>query len=452
MVKLAVVFLLFGAMPPTMAYLMRGRVTLQRSLFALVCFMTIGGLMGPAEWGLTLGSVEWYRGHAKGYHFYFSEALALALTLAIALERKPSFRWFPPGAWLYLAYVFLCLLSIVNAPVKGYTLMAALKCFKMGVFLVMAFNFVRTDDDLHWFLTVMVFVMGWELMVVLKLKYLQGMYQVRGTFEHQNPLSMFSSMIGLILLATGMGPPHPRANWYLFGYLCTAAIVQSTLSRAGLVVFAFGTAMVVGLSILDKPTKRRILAVASLGTVGTLGLLLTIGTIVARFHDQGNEASKETRDLLNDASRHMLRDFHLGIGWNNFAHTINHPFAYGDGIDDWERERGHKVDEDYAKGVVESHYYLLLAETGYQGFLAYIAFIMAFLYWNARGFLAFRHHLRGCVSLGIAVGCSVNYLQSSLERVLTQPRNLMLWLLLLGIAARIEIWRREVQNVAPASP
>jgi hypothetical protein len=65
--------------------------------------------------------------------------------------------------------------------------------------------------------------------------------------------------------------------------------------------------------------------------------------------------------------------------------------------------------------------------------------------------LRFRYHLFGCVSLGIAVGCVCNYLQSTLERVLTQPRNLMLWLILLGIVSRIETWRREAPRGSRAT-
>ena len=37
----------------------------------------------------------------------------------------------------------------------------------------------------------------------------------------------------------------------------------------------------------------------------------------------------------------------------------------------------------------------------------------------------------------------MTYVQSTLERVLVQPRNLSLWLLLLAATARIELWRRE---------
>jgi len=36
----------------------------------------------------------------------------------------------------------------------------------------------------------------------------------------------------------------------------------------------------------------------------------------------------------------------------------------------------------------------------------------------------------------------MNYLQSFLEHVLTQPRNMFLWLTLLAMTARITTWRK----------
>lgn len=440
--KFLVLLTLFLVVAPLGGVLLRGKPRAQATLFALTCFMTIGGLFAAAEWSLTLGSVEWYRGHAKGYHFYFTQVLALMLCVSLWRETPQTFRWRPPGLWLYLLYCALSFLSIVNAPMPGYVCMAALKSVNMAILFVAAYNFVRTERDLGFFLKVMAFTMFWEFFIVLKLKYLGGMYQVRGTFEHQNPLAMFATMIGLILLATGMAPNAPRGNLLLGGFIACAGIVQSTLSRGGLAIFALGTMLVIGLSLLDKPTKRRVTAVAALAVLGSLGLIIALGSIIARFHDEGNQASGETRDLMNAAARAMVQDHPLGIGWNNYAHTINAPFPYGDVIDDWERDRGHRVDPDYAKGVVESHYYLLLSETGYQGLVSYLVFIAVFLWWNVRGMLRFRQHLLGAVSVGVFVGCLCNYLQSSLERVLTQPRNLMLWMLLLGIAARIETWRR----------
>ena len=66
-----------------------------------------------------------------------------------------------------------------------------------------------------------------------------------------------------------------------------------------------------------------------------------------------------------------------------------------------------------------------------------------FLWWNLRVGLFYRYHFFGALSVGIAVGCGCNYLQSSLERILIQPRNQMLWFLLLGLTARLAVWRRQ---------
>lgn len=447
--KLLVVLALFAGFAPAAGLWMRGRAKAQAVVFAMICFMTIGGLFGPAEWGLTLNSVEWYRGHAKGYSFYFNEVLALALSISLWRESPRTFRWCPPGLWLYLLYCALSFISIVNAPVPAYVCMAALKWVKAALLFIAAYNFVRREEHLAYSLRVMAIALCWELLIVLKFKYLDHVYQVRGTFEHQNPLAMYAAMAGLLFLAAGMGTNVSRGNFLLFAFVACAGIVQSTLSRAGLIVFALGTGAVVILSLLDKPTKRRLVTVGALGAVGLIGFALAVHTIVARFHDEGNEASGETRHLMNAASKAMVQAHPLGIGWNNYAHVINPPFSYGDVIDDWERERGHKVDADYAKGVVESHYYLLLSETGWQGLGSYLLFIGVFLWWNVRAMWSFRNHLFGCVSLGIFAGCACNYLQSTLERVLTQPRNMMLWLLLLGIVSRLETWRRE-KTKAPA--
>jgi hypothetical protein len=67
---------------------------------------------------------------------------------------------------------------------------------------------------------------------------------------------------------------------------------------------------------------------------------------------------------------------------------------------------------------------------------------LVFLWWNARNAIYFRREYLGAVSIGLFVGSSMNYLQSFLERILTQPRNMMLWLILLAVTARISTWRK----------
>jgi hypothetical protein len=73
------------------------------------------------------------------------------------------------------------------------------------------------------------------------------------------------------------------------------------------------------------------------------------------------------------------------------------------GLKDLVSEKGHKVDEDYSKGVVESHYWLLLGETGYPGFWAYILFIVVTSWWYFRGMWYWRGTLPGVLFGGLFV-------------------------------------------------
>ncbi|MGB0744643.1 MAG: hypothetical protein ACPGSB_08960, partial [Opitutales bacterium] len=123
----------------------------------------------------------------------------------------------------------------------------------------------------------------------------------------------------------------------------------------------------------------------------------------------------------------------LGVGWNNFGMAINHPYPYGDVIDDWNRDRGQKVDTDYAKGVVESHYWLLKGETGWPGYLTFMLFIILVTARTIPLIVARRGSLEAAIAVGILIGFSITYIHSSLERVLTQTKNLALWMTYIGL-------------------
>lgn len=442
--KTVILLGLFCLVAPMLGFLIRRRPNWQRFFFLLMCYLSIGGFFGAQEWGLTIHSLL-YRGTARGFHFFWAEAAAVTLIFAHMTGRWRSFRFLPPGLWLYLLYCAASFVSIANADVPIYTWFAAVKAVKLSVVFVAAYNFFKTESDLRFGLVCLACVVFWELIAVIDQKYIKHIYQVWGTFEHQNSLCMFTILIGMVFLAAGMSS-QPKANFFLAAYVACAAIVQSTLSRAGLAVFAFGTILVVALSMIDQTTKRRVGVLVGMGCVAAVGLGMTMDTIMARFQDYGNQESKNTRDMLNISSRMMLTEYPLGIGWNNFAHVINRPYYYGDHIDRWQRINGNTVDPTYKKGVVESLWWLLLAETGYQGFAAFILFICVFTWWNLRNAWFYRRRPLGAISIGLLVGSSMNYAQSFLERILTQPRNAMLWLILLAATARIVTWRkREVR-------
>lgn len=454
-IKLAFILPVFFGLGPLLGAAVKGRPGRQRWLFGLMCFMSINGLLAAGNWGLTLDSVELYRGHAKGYHFYFNHIAAIALITAKWLEDRKNFRWMPPGMFLYALFILVCSLSLMNAPRVDYALMAL---HKMGFFALIGiatFNYLRTAEDLRFFMVVMGGTMVWEGFVVLKMKFLQGMYQVHGTFEHQNSLAMYTILIAMPLLAVGLGPKVRGQGWCVAGFLACAVIIQGALSRASLLMFAIGVAIVSVVSLVEKPTVRRFSVLSVMGFVAALGLSFTLDTIINRFHDQGNEASAELRVVLNEAARQMVAAHPLGIGWNNYAEVINAPYPYSEVVYDWIRGRNMKINYDLPNAPVESHYYLLISENGYPGLISWLVVIASALIRNFMGFMQLRHSLERCLCLGILVSTSLNYIQSTLERTLTQPRNLMLWLMLFAISARLEMMRRahrkRLPGLAPAA-
>ena len=410
--------------------------TAQRWTLALLVFMTSWHIN---KLTLMIDSVELYRGHTKGFEGSLMQVVAIALLVARWREKAADFRWVPSWSWLWLLYCGASMLSISAAPNATYVWMAAWKFTSAVVILSAAWNMVRDEEDLRWLARAMAVTLAFQAMVVLKMRYVDGFYQVRGWFEHQNPLAMWGYMLGLPLLALTMSPVEAKdTRWCAGGFLAAALVVYCSLSRAALAVFAVGAVGVAGWSLLlDKFTAKRIRVIGAMAGLGLIGLPLVLDTVIARFNDEGNQASGETRGVMNLASKLMVDSSFVGTGWNNFALTINAPFSYGDVIDDWERDRGHKVDAEYAKGVVESHYWLLLAENGWPGFITYMLFIGLAQLGLLAGWWRYRGTPRGAYLLGLAAVLTLLYLHSSLERVLTQTKNLAAYFVVLGAGLRL---------------
>lgn len=384
---------------------------------------------------LMLGSIEWYRGVTKGYEFTMMEILSVSLIFACLLNHKRKFILFPLGTLLWFLYVGCSSLSLISALNTNYVFMSIVKYAKVWLIVWAVANYVRSRREVHIVLTGLSVMLIYQFLIVAKMKWIDGYYQVRGLFEHQNPLAMFTYMAALPILAAAMSPATQKLRGlvYFAAFGCSGIIVLASLSRAALAFFAVGTAAVVALGFFDRISGRRLLTVAAMSLGGLFVLSMTLDTIIARFNDEGNEASGETREVMNLAAKAMLDANFFGVGWNNFGKAINHPYPYGDVIDDWNRDRGHKVDYDYAKGVVESHYWLLKAETGWLGFLSYLLFIIYIGWRTIPLILARRGSLEAAIAVGILIGFGITYVHSSLERVLTQTKNLALWMTYIGL-------------------
>lgn len=447
LIKLSVCLFAYCIMAPVWGYIIANNRQLEKAtIFGLI--FVLGLHIDTTV--IMVGSIEWYRGVTKGYEFNLMEVIAVSLLTAAILDPTRKFRWFPPGTFIWLVYVICCSMSIFSAFELNYVLMSILKFSKCWIIVYAVCNSIRSSNDLKLYLDAIVVMIVYQCLIVLKMKYIDGVYQARGLFEHQNPLAMFTYLAILPLLSSALSKhTEPwRSFLHLAGFGAGAVIILSALSRASLAMFAAGSILVVILGILLRPSVKKF-SIAAVGMLGGIVLLaMTLDTIISRFNDEGNEASGETREVMNQAAVAMARDKPLGVGWNNFGKAINPPYPYGDVIDEWNRNRGQNVDEDYAKGVVESIYYLHFGENGYAGLISFILVIASQILRPGILVLREKRSYLGDLSLGICIALTIMAIHLTLERVLTQTKNLSLWMVMIGLIAAVVYLRKSPQEKA----
>jgi hypothetical protein len=434
--KLGLGLIGYCGIAPLLGWLVCDSRRLQRWLFGLLVFMTSWHIN---KLTLMVHSIEEYRGATKGFEISLLDVVAGALLFAVTLRPDRTRRWLPPGTLLYLFYVAMSYVSIFAAPRPLYVNMAAWRFLEQVVVFVAAFDYLRDEEDLRMLLRAVAFTLCFQAVVVLKMKYINHIYQVYGWFEHQNALAMWAYMCGLPLLTMALGPCSRRdLPWCLAGYAASAIIVEAALARASLLAFLLGTALVVAFSWWDGITRRRVLIPAMLALVAAAGLLCVLPTLIHRFGEPRNKESGELREMLAKSSALMLADSAIGIGWNNFALVINKPYHYGAPIDEWTESRGMRVNESEAKPQPESHYWLLLAENGYPGLLSYLLFIGVTTWWCLRAERQWKGTLAGAFLAGLLIALIITYAHSTVERCLTQTKNIAMWLIFLGVAVKLD--------------
>jgi hypothetical protein len=435
-IKLGLGLLAYLGLTPLLGWLVSDSRKAQRWLFGLLIFMTSWHIN---KLTLMVHSIEEYRGATKGFELSLLDVVAGALLIALGRRPDRMWRWFPPGTLLYLFYIVMSYISIFAAPNELYVNMAAWRFLEQIVIFVAAFNYLRDEDDLRLVLRAVAATLCFQAVVALKMKYVNHVYQVYGWFEHQNALAMWAYMCGLPLLAAALGPCSRRdLRWCFVGYCASAVIVEAALARASLLAFILGTVCVVVFSWRDRLTVRRVAIPAVLALVTAVGLLFALPTLIHRFAEPRNKESAELRAMLVKSSKLMLADSPIGIGWNNFAIVINKPYRYGAPIDEWTESRGMRVNESEAKPQPESHYWLLLAENGYPGLLSWLLFISVTTWWCLRAGKQWKGTLAGAFLAGLTIALIITYAHSTVERCLTQTKNIAMWLIFLGMAVKLD--------------
>ncbi|WP_309383876.1 hypothetical protein [Cerasicoccus frondis] len=446
LIKTMIILIGMSVIPLIVAYLVNQNKLWRRLVLVVMALLMV---RPPGNFTLMLYSIDWYRGHTKGFEFNMLWMIGVGLILAAASKgRKPLLRL--PGVFAYSLYIFAGCLSLFTAFEPLYGLMAAFKfamvfLIAMGVCLA-----IEDEEDILWMLRGFAAALVVNVLVCIKMRYLEGRYQIPAWFEHQNPMAMWCYFVALPLLAVSLAKDlrFRDSLWYFVGFGAAGLSIVFSVSRASLAAIGMGSILLLGASFLRGITPKRMGVLLLMGSAGSIVLLLAMDTLVNRFEsseDTGPE--NDLRWILNQQSKAMLEDSFVGIGWNSFGIANSRPEGpqYSKLLEAWNANRGHTIvaEHYYANPLTESHYWLILAETGYLAFAAFILFELTTLYWCLRGVWHYRKSMLGFLCLGIGVAFAITYLHSQLERVLTQTKNLSTWMLMVGILMRIEIWRRQ---------
>jgi O-antigen ligase len=451
--KIILALVLYGGFGPLLGVMMASRRAWQRALFGFMIFMPT---LQPGRFTLMIGSIEKYRGHTKGYEISLIEVFAIALIIAVAQSPRdplvPPRKGLPPGTVWYVLWTVAGLLSVANAWDASLAWMAFSRFGKGVLIFVAAAMYLRDEKDLRPALTGLVLslvVQGW---ICMKMRYLEGYFQIKGWFEHQNPMSMWAYMTACVVFAAAL---HKDVKGRLL-WLCLAAFgaaglcVLLSVSRAALAAYAIGAAIVLGMAWLRGPGVRTALF-SVMGVIGAvLVMMFAMDSLNSRLKEVKESKEKSAEDLrpvLNRQCKAMLHDYPLfGIGWNNYGIANSRPLGakYSAVLEEWDEGRGFAiVDELYwANPLTESLYWLLLAENGWMGWALFLAFEAVSLWCAIRAWLFYGKSLMGYVAFGILVALSICYLHGTVERILTQTKNLSHWLMLAGMVSGMEMNRR----------
>ncbi|MFZ4764855.1 MAG: hypothetical protein ACOYMN_07845 [Roseimicrobium sp.] len=423
----------------------------QRIVF---CFMMVMPCMHPGKITLMIDSWPFYRGHTKGFESNWIEVLGIAIIVASKINRGklPGWRLMAPGTWLYLLYCISGMLSLYTSYDKIFCLMAMYKFTKAVIMFIAAYHYLRDEEDLRWVLRTIAGNQIFYALLCLKMRMLDGMFQIQGWFEHQNPMAMWVYMSGIPLIGVALDKRTSSGDFMLYmgGFGGAALCIIMSVSRAGLGALAIGALAVLLMAWLSAPSIRLVMVTAG-GALGAFVVsMVAMDSLNSRLEEVKESAENNEytlRDILDMQYEAMLKDSAIGIGWNNFGIMNSRPVGlkYSEILEEWDLSRGFALVEEnyYANPLTESLYWLILAETGYPAFVFYMLFNVATLWFTLRAAWRFRGTVWGSFAAAQLPTLVILYGHDKVERILTQTKNLSFWLLMVGLLAAMEVIGNE---------
>ena len=408
--------------------------------FRHVCFVGMF-YFTTNEYSLNFVPMPSWRGTARGYAFTAVSLFAVPLLMSMLFSFKYKVKLFPPGAFFYFLYYLSVLLSGINAIHMHQWGFEVYKMFWMYITFLAAFNYLNNGRDLIFLIYVVCGTLSVMFLYSLYQKYGVGRYQVYSTFPHQNSLSLYLELFGLLILGVLLNEQMSKLLFCfcIFAFIGSVLLILFTFSRGGLVVFFGGIAIVCALSILFNGFSPKRLALMSIGLIVMLSVVgYALPRIIQRF-TKAPEASKNTRIYLAIAARRIANDYTLGVGANNFSEYSSSNWSYA-------REQNESYSINTQAGpIVETIYLLVAAECGWTGLVLLSLWFLYYFFSALISLFVLRKKPCSGLAIGAFAGLTCNYWHSSLEWSLKQFNNFAGLMILYAIIAVIAVNRKKIK-------
>ncbi len=384
-----------------------------------------------------------YRGVDRGFGVTVADLIFFGFLLWILLGGlKEKIIWWPCNTILWQLLIIVSVISLINSPVPQYGLFTLHKFIRGYIFYWVTVNLIRDREDLEAVISGVMAAVIFQSGVVLWDKYITHAVVNRsvGSFPHPNTLAMYVDLIVPTILAILLAGKFSKAQnkWAVLAIGGGLVCVIFTKSRASLVIVAMALASVTALSILLKPSGRKVaVALAGFLLVDLMGVVAA-PKIIERFQ-KAPEASELTRVYFNEAARAMANDKIFGMGLNAYswvlANTDYYWYVYAeerDTIKDEEEFRESRMGQSRL-GTAHHIYYLFAAETGWPGMVVFILFIARYYLHNVVLLFKARDEYLQAILLGLLIGFSTLHLQGLLEWIFRQTQVFYLFCLLSGV-------------------
>jgi hypothetical protein len=375
---------------------------------------------------------ELYRGTARGMEISLAYLLCLSALLAMYFG-KVRIRFYVRGLWAYIL-LFLCsVVSVINAESALISFYELWKMLMMYLVLVCVYSYLRHSKDYEVFVWGITCMLLLSFLVVVKGKYLDGIYQARGVFPHQNSMGMYLNLICPVFLAGWMQcKSFFKSSFFAICLLLNAAALVSTYSRGAILCFPIGCAVATVLCLTTGINTRKLRILVCMALCALVGIGLFLSQVVYRFK-HASTASGNARVFYATAAWNMIKAEPLGVGVNNWSLKMDRYYPYNPKY--LEPERWENRQEEKPWGIVETVYLLVGAECGWLGLLALLCWYAAIFALGWRSLPAYRQHSQFYLLAGICGGLVAVFLHSTLEWVLKQQINFMQMMVVYAIVA-----------------